>query len=69
MGLTIYTKTGCPYCQAAKKDFQEKGLAYTEINLSEFPGRIPEMQKLANTSKVPVIVDNGKVTVGFKGGS
>lgn len=68
MALTIYTKTGCPYCQAAMESFAKKNIEYTEINLSDNPGRTSEAVKIAGIRKVPIIVDNGKVTVGFNGG-
>ena len=67
--LTIYTKTGCPYCAAAKEDLQARGITYQEVNLSDEPQRIPELIKLSGGRIVPVIVDeDGKVTVGFGGG-
>ncbi|MGE5389627.1 MAG: Uxx-star family glutaredoxin-like (seleno)protein [Deltaproteobacteria bacterium] len=66
--LVIYTKTGCPYCEAAKKHFSAEETPFEEVNLSVHPERIPEIKQLTNSTKVPVIVDNGKVTVGFNGG-
>ena len=33
MNITIYTKTNCPNCTAAKQLLVSKGLAYTEINI------------------------------------
>jgi len=67
--LIIYTKTGCPYCAAAKEDLKKRGIEYQEVNLSNEPERIPEMVKLSGGRIVPVIVDeSGKVTVGFGGG-
>ena len=39
-----------------------------EINISDNPNKIGELVKLAGVRKVPVIVDNGRVTVGFNGG-
>ena len=68
MSVTIYTKDGCPYCAKAKKSFQEKGVSFQEINVSQNPGSIGEMEKLSGMRKVPVIVENGRVTVGFAGG-
>ncbi len=65
--LLIYTKTGCPYCEDAKKHYSAEGIQYVEVNLSIHPERIPEMKQLAKNNRVPVIVDNGNVTVGFNG--
>lgn len=66
-GITIYTKTGCPYCKAAKEDFVKRGIKFDEINVSEKPEKIDELVKLAGVRKVPVLVEDGKVTVGYKG--
>jgi len=66
--VIIYTKTGCPYCKAAKEDLNKKGVTYQEINISDNPGKIEEMVKIAGTRKVPVIVEADKVTVGYNGG-
>ncbi len=68
MAVVIYTKNGCPYCKAAKESFKKQNLDFTEINVSENPGKIGELVKLAGVRKVPVIVDDGKITVGFNGG-
>ena len=67
MAVTMYTKTGCPYCKAAKESFEKQGVAFTEINVTNNPEKITELERLAGARKVPVIVDNGKVTVGFNG--
>ncbi len=68
MSVTIYTKSGCPYCKAAKESFAKQNVQYTEINVTENPGKIDELVKIAGVRKVPVIVDKEKVTVGFNGG-
>ncbi len=66
--MIIYTKTGCPYCEAAKRHFITQGVPFEEVNLSVHRERIQEIKKLTNSTKVPVIVDNEQVTVGFNGG-
>lgn len=68
LAVTIYTKVACPYCAAAKMSFEERNVEYTEINLTLDPDKIDEMVKLTGARKVPVIVEDGKVTVGWKGG-
>ena len=68
MGVTIYTKTGCPYCAAACKYLEERGTPFQEINVSLQPDKKEELIKVSGGRKVPVIVEGGKVTVGFNGG-
>ena len=33
--ITIYTKSWCPYCSAAKKLLAEKGAEFTEIDIEK----------------------------------
>jgi len=67
--VTIYTKTGCPYCAAAMEDYRRRGIEYREVNLSLEPDRIPEIVQLTGRRLVPVIVeDKGRVTAGWEGG-
>jgi glutaredoxin len=66
----IYTKVGCPHCAGAKEDFQKRGISYDEIDVHNVSGAAEEATKLAGGRRmVPVIVENGKVTLGFGGGS
>lgn len=67
MAEIIYTKSCCPYCEMAKKSFQKLNIDFYEINVSKYPDKIYELIMLAGVRKVPVIVDDGKVTVGFNG--
>jgi glutaredoxin len=64
----IYTIPGCPYCQAAKDDLRQRGVTYREINVAGDERARQEMIALSGDNMVPVIVEGGKVTVGFGGG-
>lgn len=67
--VTIYTKEGCPYCAAAKKHYTDKGIPFTEIDIYDTPGAKDKALELTRGQRiVPVIVENGKVQVGFGGG-
>ena len=67
--VTIYTKTGCPYCAAAKKHYTDQGIEFTEVNVSEQPDMKAKVTEITGgKNMVPVIVENGGVTVGFGGG-
>ncbi len=66
--VTIYTKTGCPYCAAAMKHYTEQGVPFTEVNVTEQPDKQNTVLDLTNGQRaVPVIVEGGSVTVGFGG--
>ena len=67
---TIYTKPGCPHCAAAKADCEKRGVPYKEISVPGNRSALEEMLKLNNGQRrVPTIVEGGKVTIGFNGGS
>jgi len=67
--VTIYTKPGCPYCAAAKEHYQNNGVEFKEIDVYDIPGAKDEAIRLAGGKPmVPVIVDDGKVQIGFGGG-
>jgi glutaredoxin 3 len=54
--ITIYTKSWCPYCSAAKKLLEEKGAAFTEIDIEAKPEKRSDMiQKAGGRSSVPQI--------------
>ncbi|MBB4040646.1 glutaredoxin 3 [Microvirga flocculans] len=54
--ITIYTKSWCPYCSAAKKLLSEKGAAFTEIDIEKTPEARAEMiQRAMGRSTVPQI--------------
>ncbi|MBD3169627.1 MAG: glutaredoxin family protein [candidate division Zixibacteria bacterium] len=67
--VLIFTKTGCPYCAAAKDDYTKKNVDFTEINVTENPDMQSKVLELTGGKRiVPVIVDNGNIKVGFGGG-
>jgi len=69
MDVTIYTKQGCPYCAAAKKHYGDIGVKYKEIDVHTVPGAMDKAVELAGGKRiVPVIVEEGRVTLGFGGG-
>lgn len=67
--VTLYVKTGCPYCAAKRRDFEGRGVAFTEVNVSERPEVIPELLKLTKGRRlVPVIVEGAKISIAPEGG-
>lgn len=66
--VTIFTKPGCPYCAAAKDDYQQQGVRFTEHNVKADSSALQKMLDLNGSRRqVPTIVEDGKVTVGFHG--
>jgi glutaredoxin 3 len=46
--VEIYTTSMCPYCTRAKRLLSEKGVAFTEIDVSGDPGKRAEMEQRAD---------------------
>ena len=66
----IYTHPDWAYSSAAKMDYRKRKIEYTEIDLSKMADQIPALLELTNGERVtPVIVEDGIVTIGFKGGT
>ena len=55
MNITIYTKTHCPNCVAAKQLLQAKGRDYTEISLDEEGRRANFMAAYPDAKQMPQI--------------
>ncbi|EEG76082.1 glutaredoxin family protein [Dethiobacter alkaliphilus] len=67
--VIIYTKTGCPYCQAAIERYQKDGIPFREVNVGEDPKALQFIKESYGAQKVPVIVSDGSlVCIGFQGG-
>lgn len=59
--VTIYTKSWCPYCTAAKRLLNEKGVEFTEIDIEAKPEARAEMiQKAGGRTTVPQIFIDGR---------
>ncbi len=67
--VKIYTTNTCVYCRGAKEYFEEKGVEFEEINLSEHSDRIQEMVQVSGQMGVPVILIDGKLIIGFDRGA
>lgn len=67
-GVILYTHPDCAFSAAAKMDYRKRKVAYTEIDLSRQTDQIPGLLELTGGERVtPVMVEDGQVTIGFKG--
>jgi glutaredoxin 3 len=65
--IEIYTTQLCGFCYRAKKLLQERGLAFTEIDVMLDPGRRQEMiERAGGRRTVPQIFINGKSVGGYE---
>ncbi|MDQ1558362.1 MAG: glutaredoxin 3 [Pyrinomonadaceae bacterium] len=61
MGIVIYVKPGCPYCQQARDHYNSRGVAFTEYDAQTDRARRKEMLAFSDGDPtVPCIVENGE---------
>lgn len=66
--VVIYGKDSCPYTVAARDDYAARGLPVRYVNVKKDPAGFERMLALTNGRRqVPVIVESGRVTIGFGG--
>lgn len=61
----IYSTPTCIYCRMAKDWFKEKGIAYTDYDLSVDAAKRDEVVKKTGQMGVPVIEIDGEIVIGF----
>jgi glutaredoxin len=68
--VLLYTKTGCPHCDAKRAGLAARGVAVREINVSEHPEAVAELLKVTRGRRiVPVVVEGGRIEIAPEGGS
>ena len=55
--LTLYVKTGCPYCGVVLNKLEELGLKFEEKNVSD-PAVSEELVKRGGKRQMPYLVDS-----------
>jgi glutaredoxin 3 len=66
--VLIFGKDSCPYTQAARDDYAQRKIAVQYFNVKKNPSDLQRMLEYSKGKRlVPVIVDGGKVTIGFGG--
>ncbi len=53
--VTIYTKSWCPYCQAAKELLTRKGVSFVEIDVADPQQQAAMAQRAGGRRTVPQI--------------
>jgi len=66
--VKIYGKDNCPFCDRAIADYNRRGYAVQYLNVKNDNNLLNEMLVHSNGQRrVPTIIENGRVTVGFGG--
>lgn len=68
--VLIFGKDAWPYTRAAREAYAKKETEVDYLNVVSDPDQLDAMLKHTNgVREVPVIVEQGKVTIGFDGGT
>ena len=65
MNIRIYTTPTCGYCHQAKRFLSERGVKFTEYDVSRDRAAADEMVRTTGQMGVPVIVVDGQAVIGF----
>jgi glutaredoxin 3 len=66
--VEIFGKEGCPYTTAARREYDGRGVPVRYFDVKQDPAAMARMLELSGGERrVPLIVDRGRVSVGFGG--
>jgi glutaredoxin-like YruB-family protein len=65
MSVTVYTTPTCGFCHQVKAYLNQRGVPFTEVDVSRDMRQAQEMVRLSGQQGVPVVVVDGQVVVGF----
>jgi glutaredoxin-like YruB-family protein len=63
--VVVFSTPTCSYCNMAKSYFREKGIKFTDIDVSRDQAAARDMVRRSGQMGVPVIDIGGKIVVGF----
>ncbi|HYR29124.1 MAG TPA: UXX-star (seleno)protein family 1 [Thermoanaerobaculia bacterium] len=66
--VLIFGKAHCPYTSAALEDYKKRGIEVEYVDVKKNRSDLERMLSYSDGHRrVPVIVDEGKVSIGFGG--
>lgn len=63
--VVVFSTPTCSFCTMAKKYFHDKGVKFTDIDVSRDQTAARDMVRRSGQMGVPVIDIGGKIVVGF----
>ena len=63
--VVVFSTPTCSFCNLAKSYFREKGVKFTDIDVSRDQAAAHDMVRRSGQMGVPVIDIGGKIVVGF----
>jgi glutaredoxin len=68
--VLIFGKDSCPYTEAAREEYERRRVPFEYLNVKKDKAALARMLEFSGGQRrVPVIVENGDVTIGFAGGT
>lgn len=65
-GVVMYCTSWCPDCRIARQWFKDRGIKYTEVNITDVPGASDQLRKWTGGSlTTPTFDINGEIIVEF----
>jgi glutaredoxin len=61
----LYVKTGCPWCDEVIEFMDSNGVSYREMNVTEQPAAMAEMQRKSGQTRAPTLDWNGTILADF----
>jgi glutaredoxin 3 len=65
--VEIFGKDTVPYTTAAREDYARRKIPFAYVDVRRDAKELERMVHLSGGRRVPVIVESGKVTIGFGG--
>lgn len=63
--IVMYSKDPCPYCVAAKRFMQNRGIDFEEIDLTGQNEQMDQIKEKTGWQTFPIILINDKLIGGF----
>jgi len=63
--VVVFSTPTCSFCNMAKKYFREKGVKFTDVDVTRDSAAARDMIRRSGQSGVPVIDIGGKIVIGF----
>lgn len=64
MNVTVYTTPGCPSCHAVKTYLKQKGIAFTEKDVTQSEEALQEMKRVSGVRIAPVTLIGNEALYG-----
>jgi glutaredoxin 3 len=62
---TLFVKKGCPYCAAAMKALDERGVAYEKVDVRGDEDAMNRLSKISGQTRTPTLAWDGNVLADF----